>query len=116
LLEDAPFALSATFERIDNPPRGRAGGQDGLPGIVRTESGAPMKAKGYQTIGRGDRLIVEMPGGGGLGDARRRPVQEVLADVDSGLVSPEAARRDYGVVMKNGALDDAATQKLRASR
>lgn len=116
LLEDAPFALSATFERIDNPPKGRAGGQDGLPGIVRTESGVPMKAKGHQTIGRGDRLIVEMPGGGGLGDARQRPVQDVLADVDAGLVSSEAAQRDYGVVVRNGALDEAATQKLRASR
>jgi N-methylhydantoinase B len=114
LLEDAPFALSATFERIDNPPKGRAGGQDGLPGIVRTESGAPMKAKGHQTIGRGDRLIVEMPGGGGLGDARQRPVAEVMADVDAGLVSVEAALRDYGVVVKNGALDAAATEKKRA--
>jgi N-methylhydantoinase B len=87
-----------------------------LPGIVRTESGAPMKAKGHQTIGRGDRLIVEMPGGGGLGDARQRAIADVLADVDAGLVSSEAAQRDYGVVVKNGALDDAATQKLRASR
>ncbi|MDF3073026.1 MAG: hypothetical protein K0S54_693 [Alphaproteobacteria bacterium] len=114
LLEDAPFALSATFERIDNPPKGRAGGQDGLPGVVRTESGAPMKAKGHQTIGRGDRLIVEMPGGGGLGDARQRAVADVLADIDAGLVSVEAAARDYGVVVKNGALDTAATEKKRA--
>jgi N-methylhydantoinase B len=116
LLEPAPFALSATFERIDFAPRGRAGGSDGLAGVVRTQSGAPMKGKGHQTIAQGDRLIVDMPGGGGLGDPRQRPLDLVLQDMQSGLVSKEAAQRDYGLVFAgNGEVDRAKTRATRGA-
>ncbi len=114
--EDMPFALSATFERTENPPRGRAGGVDGLRGVVRTERGVKMRGKGHQTIARGDRLIVEMPGGGGLGDPRKRPLDLVLQDVQSGLVSRAAASRDYGVVFgADGQVDRARTQAARGA-
>jgi N-methylhydantoinase B len=39
-----------------------------------------------------------------------------LQDVQDGFVSPEAARRDYGVAIVDGTVDDAATQQLRAPR
>jgi N-methylhydantoinase B len=114
--EDMPFALSATFERTENPPRGRAGGVDGLPGVVRTERGVKMRGKGHQTIARGDRLIIEMPGGGGLGDPRKRPLDLVLRDVQAGLVSKEVARRDYGVVFgADGQVDRAKSQAARGA-
>jgi N-methylhydantoinase B/oxoprolinase/acetone carboxylase alpha subunit len=44
----------------------------------------------------GDRLIVELPGGGGLGDPHRRAREAIEADIAAGLVTREAARRDYG--------------------
>jgi N-methylhydantoinase B len=114
--EDMPFALSATFERTENPPRGRAGGVDGLPGVVRTARGVKMRGKGHQTIAKGDRLIIEMPGGGGLGDPRRRPLDLVLQDMQSGLISKEAAARDYGLVFAgNGEVDRARTQAARGA-
>jgi len=31
-----------------------------------------MRNKGFQTIPAGERLIIEMPGGGGVGDAAER--------------------------------------------
>jgi N-methylhydantoinase B len=39
-------------------------------------------------------------GGGGYGDARRRDPALVLAEVRDGLLSPEAAKRDYGVALR----------------
>jgi N-methylhydantoinase B len=114
--DPAPFSFNANYDRIGHPPRGRDGGGDGLAGAVRLTSGATLRGKGQQTVPRGDRVVIEMPGGGGLGDPRQRPVERVLADVRAGLVSREAAARDYGVVIAaDGALDRAATEARRSA-
>ena len=111
--EDAPFALYAKFDRVDNPPRGRDGGQDGAGGRLRLASGKPVSAKGTQLIPPGDRLIAEMPGGGGLGDPLRRDPKDVLKDVIDGLVSVESARDLYKVVIAGREIDADATRRLR---
>ena len=64
----------------------------------------------------GDRLVIEMPGGGGLGNPFTRPPARVAEDVVNGLVSVAAARADYGVVVDGaGLVDIAATEALRAA-
>jgi N-methylhydantoinase B len=93
--QNAPFAVLAMFERIEHPARGREGGLDGAPGRVSLASGAPLRGKGQQTIPAGDRLRLELPGGGGYGDPRERDPARVRADVEDGLVSPQAAARLY---------------------
>jgi N-methylhydantoinase B len=114
-LDDAPFVLSAYFDRIKHPPRGRDGGLGGAAGEVYLASGRKLRGKGQQTIPKGDRVIIVMPGGGGLGDPRKRDIDAVANDVRLGLVSPEAARRDYGVVVAvDGTVDHLATAALRA--
>ena len=114
--ENAPFALYAKFDRVDNPPRGRDGGLDGLGGRLSLRSGAHVSAKGTQLIPPGDRLIAEMPGGGGLGDPARRDPQDVLKDVVDGLVSKEAARDLYKVaIAPNQTIDQEGTRRLRAA-
>jgi len=65
------FGIFATFERVTYPPRGRHGGEEGARGVVRLGSGTTLKAKGFQVIPAGDRLVVEMPGGGGMGQAHK---------------------------------------------
>lgn len=45
----------------------------------------------------GTRFVQRAGGGGGYGDPRERPLEDVLADVKNGLVSAAAARADYGV-------------------
>ncbi len=50
-----------------------------------------MRGKGQQTIPPGERLRLELPGGGGFGDPKEREREKVLRDVRDGLVSPEAA-------------------------
>jgi N-methylhydantoinase B len=93
--ENAPFAIFARFQRADFAARGAQGGQDGAAGVVRLKSGAPLRSKGTQIIPAGDRLIVEMPGGGGLGDPAERPAELIAADVENGYVSPTSAREVY---------------------
>jgi len=66
--EGAPFAVFALFDRIEHPARGRNGGADGAPGKIYLSSGGPLAGKGKQVIPGGDALVLELPGGGGLGD------------------------------------------------
>jgi N-methylhydantoinase B len=114
-LDDAPFAVSASYDRIDFPAKGRDGGRDGTPGVLRLASGTRLRGKGQQTVPKGDTLFIEMPGGGGLGDPYRRDPQRVLEDVREGLVSRAAAARDYGVVIgQDLVIDRAATEAARS--
>ena len=61
------------------------------------------------------RLTIRSPGGGGFGDPSQRPVELVVRDVLDGLVSPQAAEADYGVVIGRDdcRVDSAATERLR---
>ena len=112
--EGVAYGIHAVFERIVHPPRGRDGGAAGASGRVSVGSGTALKAKGFQVIPAGERLVIEMPGGGGFGEPQTRDAALVANDVAMGLVSVEAARRDYKVVVSpDGALDQAATTALR---
>jgi N-methylhydantoinase B len=63
----------------------------------------------------GDVLEVRSAGGGGRGNPQEREPWRVARDVACGYVSREAAERDYGVVIRNGAVDAVATAARRAS-
>ncbi len=74
----------------------------GLPGasarsvIVRADGREEViPSKALTVLNKGDRVIVETPGGGGYGDPRRR--RSVHEDLANGKVSAEAARIIYGV-------------------
>ena len=91
----AEFAIFATFDRVKNPARGRNGGKPGANGSVELESGIQLKGMGRQVIPVGDRLIINMPGGGGFGDPKERAHREISADLKLGLISQEVAEREY---------------------
>ena len=93
--EDAAFGLFAPFERVKYPARGRDGGGPGGAGRFRWR---PARSWGQRACSRsaGDRLIVSMPGGGGMGAPRDRNPNSVQRNVRLGYVSHEAAARDYG--------------------
>jgi N-methylhydantoinase B len=111
---DLEFSVNASFDRIAHAPKGRDGGQDGAPGVVKQKSGMTLRTKGYQVIPDGDRLILELPGGAGMGDPCDRDPALVARDVRDGLVSAENARSIYQVVIdQNGMPDWAATNTLR---
>jgi N-methylhydantoinase B len=114
--EQAAFGIHASFERVIYPARGRDGGHSGATGKVRLGSGTALKGKGFQVIPAGDRLVVEMPGGGGFGRPELRQPVQVAVDVRNGLVSVAAARDDYLVVASDdGVLDADATAALRGA-
>ena len=81
------FDFSAMFDRVRHPARGRDGGGDGAPGVVRLDDGTPLRPKGWQHVPEGRRLILELPGGGGYGDPARRSVDARAEDRSKGYVS-----------------------------
>lgn len=93
--EDAAFGIFAGFERVQHPARGRGGGGPGEAGRLSLVSGAALRAKGFQVVPAGDRLLVEMPGGGGYGPAAERDPAAVRRDLRLGYLTPQRAGRDY---------------------
>ena len=96
---DAEFAVNAIFDRVANAPKGRDGGGDGATGWVgmNDANGTVLRTKGFQVIPKGRRLLLKLPGGGGMGDPTERDPALVTRDIEDGLVSPEAARDVYGL-------------------
>jgi N-methylhydantoinase B len=120
-LEDARFSIRSMKHVI--PPNGCAGGKTGRTGDIWINPGShnakrlPTRYADYP-LKAGDIFCLDTPGGGGHGDPLAREAERVLIDVRDGNVSPEAAERDYGVVIRrDGALwtvDQAATDARRA--
>ena len=92
----AAFAVSKMFERVRNAARGRDGGGAGSPGRVRIPGVGELRVKGREVVPPGRRIVLETPGGGGLGNPRDRSREKVRRDVLDGLVSPGAAVKSYG--------------------
>jgi N-methylhydantoinase B len=111
---DLEFAVNASFDRIANAPRGREGGLNGAAGRVAQKSGKNLRVKGLQIIPDGDRLVLELPGGAGMGNPIDRDPDLVARDVRDGLVSAENARSLYKVALTAiGTVDTEATDRLR---
>ncbi|SIT01525.1 hydantoinase B/oxoprolinase family protein [Achromobacter sp. MFA1 R4] len=91
----AAMIIAAAFDRVVHPARGALGGHDGAPGRLGLASGMALRAKGRQLIPAGDTLVVETPGGGGLGDPATRDPALLRDDRRLGLVSAEQARGSY---------------------
>ncbi|MGR3513626.1 MAG: hydantoinase B/oxoprolinase family protein [Paracoccaceae bacterium] len=90
------FYFNAMFDRVDHPARGRNGGGDGAPGRVELTDGTVLRSKGRQMVKAGQRLRLSLPGGGGHGAPGDRAPEQIAADLRAGLISPEAAKSDYG--------------------
>jgi N-methylhydantoinase B len=90
-----PITMTIRHERITYPPRGLLGGGNGAPGKDLI-NGETIPAKSRQVLEPGDLATFQMPGGGGLHDARERPKGAVSRDIKRGLLSPEQAHLSYG--------------------
>jgi N-methylhydantoinase B len=109
--------LTPIGDRHKFPPHGVRGGESGaLALIVEDPEGdqRPLHSKGIHWIDQGRVVRFQVSGAGGYGDPRERDPHAVIDDVLDGMVSRDAARERYGVVLsKEGALDEAATAALR---
>lgn len=95
--------------------------EGGLPGSTcsfhRANGSAKPEDLGNTDVvrcGPGDILTISAAGAGGWGDPFERPHDEVLQDVLGGKVT-EGGARAYGVVIKDGVVDEAATKTLRSA-
>ena len=114
--EEHPFTVSAaTFDRMRNPPRGRDGGRAGRRGAARLASGPSFEDKAVHVIPPGDRLIVELPGGGGLGDPHGRDPERIRADLEAGYVTPDGANRDYGYEAETSSGNGETNGRIRSN-
>lgn len=122
-LADARFSIRSTKHVI--APNGASGGGKGRTGNIVVNPGRegekqlPTRYADYPLKAR-DVFCLDTPGGGGLGNPIEREPGHVVDDVNEGYVTPEAALRDYGVVlMRKGRgyqCDLPATEALRERR
>lgn len=115
---DGEIAIHDDRER--SQPWGILGGKPGMVStkvLVRTNgerTDLPSKITGIR-VQRGDQLIYRTAGGGGWKDQLDRPAEKVRNDVRRGLLSPEKAKSDYGVILRpvTHEIDGHATEDLR---
>jgi N-methylhydantoinase B len=114
--------LSVLAEKAVLPPFGVCGGAAGATNRFwvrrdgRTVQPSPLPGKvGGFPIEPGDVVMMESSGGGGFGDPLERDPARVAADLAEGYVTAPAAERDYGVIFRDGAVDEAATRARRAA-
>jgi N-methylhydantoinase B len=96
----AECLLRTNLDRTGCAPWGVCGGMPGATGrvtVIRNGESIAADKTDELKLHSGDFVVVETGGGGGYGAPTERPLEEVLADVRSGLVSRQSAERDYGV-------------------
>jgi N-methylhydantoinase B len=87
-----------------------AGLRGGLAGGLREHriNGSAAPPKGRAVLAPGDRLTLLEAGGGGMGDPRARVRGAVVADVQAGFISAEAALSIYGLEAEETAQNSVA--------
>jgi N-methylhydantoinase B len=83
---------------------------------LRCAAAEVQQAKQLTHLRTGDVVIGAVGSGAGFGDPLLRDPAAVLSDVSAGLVSPEAAAFAYGVVIRDGAVEEPATRAERATQ
>jgi N-methylhydantoinase B len=112
--------LQVRSDRHTIPPYGLYGGRPGKPSQNWLNPGTenrPLPSKLTMTIRKGEVFRHEVAGAGGYGDPLERDPAAVARDVRNEVVSRDAARADYGVVIDDeGRIEAQATERLRAER
>lgn len=93
--------------------QGKAGGPSIFVKNPGTDREVNLRNTDILSMGPGDILHVACGGAGGWGDPFERDPAAVLLDHRRGWVSADRARGAYGVVLDDGAVDEAATAVLR---
>ncbi len=78
--------ILAAYDRIKFPPRGRKGGENGKPGLIKIKNGRKLNGKGTQPIKGDEILVVETPGGGGYGLFKKRSKDLLNQDKENQLI------------------------------
>lgn len=116
--EGKPYTLGPLFDRTRVPAEGYSGGGQGALGAIRLSDGRELQDKSQALIPGDVRFTLQLPGGGGFFDPFTRDPARVREDALDGIVSRDAAREQYGVILDSATLDvdEAATRALRSGR
>jgi 5-oxoprolinase (ATP-hydrolysing) len=108
-------------EGVGLKPEGLFGGRPGAPGKGAVKGPDDITAR---DVGTGEMVALTDPkteiegriaGGSGFGEPWQRPIEAVQTDLDDDYITPEGARRDYGVILgADGRIDPVATARRRA--
>lgn len=116
-IDGAPFFVFAMYDRIRCPALGRQGGLPGGRGLAKFDNGEDLHIKGKQIVAAHRRIVLWLPGGGGVGDPLERDLASVAVDLEAGIVSKQAAFTHYGIVADDaGAIDFSASERERNTR
>lgn len=123
---DGRWSVSGIVDRTKFPAPGLLGGRPGAPGELVLDDGSRPNPKSLIELAPHQVVHLNPPGGGGYGDPLRRDPELVRQDVIYGYVTPEAAAKEYGVVVRyigrqdelvrlpeQYVIDEEATRKLR---
>jgi N-methylhydantoinase B len=95
--EGHEFDISAMFDRVHYPARGRRGGLEGAPTTIARDDGTKMRGKGKQFVPHGTKVMMAFPGGAGYGASADRDRTAIRRDLALGYISETAARTLYGL-------------------
>ena len=104
-------------DRVTFTPWGISGGSAGKPSRFILNPGKDNEVNLGNTdvvnADPGDVIRITAAGGGGWGPAHERDPQSVLRDVRGGFISIDGAAQDYGVIIRDNEIDQAATDERR---
>lgn len=116
-----PIMVGLYPEGVGLKPEGLFGGRPGAPGRGAVKGPHDASAR---DVGTGEMIALLDPeteiegriaGGSGFGEPWERAIEAVQADLDNDYITPEGAKRDYGVILgADGRIDPVATARRRA--
>ena len=116
-----PIMVGLYPEGVGLKPEGLFGGRPGAPGRGAVKGPHDAYAR---DVGTGEMVSLLDPateiegriaGGSGFGEPWERAIEAVQADLDNDYITPEGAKRDYGVILgADGRIDPVATARRRA--
>ena len=119
ILLDHDACVTISTERSYTSPWGLNGGLDGAHShcLLEAEDGTVevLPARMTKTLPADHKVVLQTPGGGGMGDPFKRKPEAVLQDVVEEFISAERARTVYGVEInvENMTVDTEKTAVLR---
>lgn len=96
-ISPTPVEVSIVGDRETHPALGLLGGRPGAVAAAAMDGETPLRLKSRNVMAPGHAVTLMFAGGGGYGPPEERDEAAIVSDIENGLVSPEAAARDYGV-------------------